>query len=379
MRPRYNRAVRQRVPARLARLPRRLFLKNGESRSDALFRSLGQVARSSRTAQDQIFYSLREVAGHFALPVSLVSRVFGRLESEGLLGRVRGSRTLLRGRKFDRHLYVRGVVGLPVSILRFSVLAEYRSFILQLRRRLRRRGFMPAAVFFSREEARGSFLVERLLEARADVVLWYSPRNVSPARLDALHDAGVRVLGVRESRDTRLPCRYEVRRGKALRRILHGWRTDGLGGTIVVTAPRWRSPLDEEEYRQASKECSLRSKIIVLEPRDLTRSLGKLARSGKRGLLITASAAALCQAREATRFAQLLAKRQSALVEGAVSFSFATIPDIALDLITTDWETVADRIVGDLVTGSAWANSEPVIFEAAARLQTPLNQFCGEI
>ena len=138
--------MRQKLSSPLPRLPRQLVLGKGETRSDALFRLLRQIARSSRATQDQTFYSLREVAEHFNLPLSLVSRVFGHLETEGLLGCVRGSRTILQGRKLDRHLYVRGVVGIPVSLFRFSAYAGYREFVTHLRRKLRRRGFMPFSI-----------------------------------------------------------------------------------------------------------------------------------------------------------------------------------------------------------------------------------------
>ncbi len=82
--------MRQKLSSPLPRLPRRISRKKGETPSEALFRFLRRVARSSRRSQDQTFYSLRELAGHFNLSLSSVSRVFVRLEAEGLLGRVRG-------------------------------------------------------------------------------------------------------------------------------------------------------------------------------------------------------------------------------------------------------------------------------------------------
>ena len=59
-------------------------------------------------------FSIREVAAHFHAQVSTVSRVYQRLEQEGLLSRVRGSKTVLQGLHFDRHLSVRAFVGLTI-------------------------------------------------------------------------------------------------------------------------------------------------------------------------------------------------------------------------------------------------------------------------
>lgn len=109
----------------------------------------------------------------FPLPLSLVYRAFIRLEKEGLLAKIRGSRTVLPGKEFDRHLYIRGVIGIPVSIFRFSAFADYREFVLVLRRKLRRHQFMPAAVFYEQDQNRADFLSERLFDAKADHVLWF--------------------------------------------------------------------------------------------------------------------------------------------------------------------------------------------------------------
>ncbi len=165
--------MRRRVPTRVPVLPRRLVLKNGETPAEALFRLLRETARSGRMAQDQTFYSLREIATRFRLPLSLVYRAFIRLEKEGLLAKIRGSRTVLPGKEFDRHLYIRGVIGIPVSIFRFSAFADYREFVLVLRRKLRRHQFMSAAVFYQRDQNRADFLSERLFDAKADHVLWF--------------------------------------------------------------------------------------------------------------------------------------------------------------------------------------------------------------
>src|SRR5690349_1300747 len=113
-------------PSGLPTLPRRLNAKNKGETALTLHELLRRIALENQQAEPQTFYSLREVAKNFALPLSQVSRVFARLEKEGLLGRVRGSRTVLHSRKYNRNLRVRGIVGLPVNIFRFLALTDYR-------------------------------------------------------------------------------------------------------------------------------------------------------------------------------------------------------------------------------------------------------------
>ena len=234
--------MRRRVPTRVPVLPRRLVLKDGETPAEAFFRLLRETARSGRMAQDQTFYSLREIATRFRVPLSPVNRAFVRLENEGLLAKVRGSRTILPGRKFDRHLYIRGVIGMPVSIFRFSAFADYREFVLAFRRKLRRHQFMPAAVFYERDQNRADFLSERLSDAKADHVLWFSPRRAPREILPILRDAGVRVIGVADSSPTTIPCHYRIDREKALRVIVREWRGAGLTSTVVLAGEREASP-----------------------------------------------------------------------------------------------------------------------------------------
>lgn len=363
----------------LPRLPKRLSLKKNEQPGVALFKLLRRVALSNRRAQPQTFYSLREVAQNFHLSVSRVSGVFLRLEEGGLLGKVRSSRTILHGRKDGRNLHVRGVVGLPVSSFRFSAFADYRALIIEVRRRLRRQGFMPAAVFFDRQEAPGGFVAERLLEARADAVIWFSPDWECQESVAVLRDAGARIVGVSDWVPAAIRCRYEIGREKALRAILQSWRAAGLISTVVVCEPRWRSAVGEERYRAASEGALLRSETVVVDESHLKRSLALLARRENQGILLTRSAAAFCALREPAALWELMQKRRVALLEGPINLLFAGAPAVPVDLIAVDWQTVAARIVSDLINQAVWKKSDPVLFHAAAHLRIPLNRYCHEI
>ena len=112
------------------------------------------VALKNQTEQPRVFYAVRDVAKSYRLPLSTVARAYRRLEHEGLLTRVRGSRTLLQGLRYDRRFGIRGLVGLPASLSAFVTVQAYRMFFIKIRRELRLRGFATAMVFFEKDEAR---------------------------------------------------------------------------------------------------------------------------------------------------------------------------------------------------------------------------------
>ncbi|CAN5420033.1 hypothetical protein BH20VER3_BH20VER3_06580 [soil metagenome] len=364
---------------KLPPLPRKLPLQKGQSPIEALLDLLREIALSNQGDAPKTFYTLRAVATNFGLSLSVVSRVFSILAAEGLLGMIRGSRTVLHGRKDDRDLHVRGVVGLPASIFCFVVFADYRAFLTHARRELRRRGFMPADVFFERHEANSGFLAENLIASQADVVIWFSADRTYRETAAALRDADVRLIGVCDGGLPSIPCRYAIRRENALRRILREWRSAGVRSVALVNEPRGRSEADEEIWRSASEDERLETERVLLTGDALKRDLAKLGRKEERGILMAGSAAALTASREPAAFADLMRRRRVALVEGPVSMPFWRVPQVKVDLVTLDWKTVAARIVDDLVSQAAWETSESLVFHAEAHLRVPLNRHCHEL
>ena len=94
--------VRKKVPRTLARLPHSSVLHAKDHKSDRLLEILRGVAVKNQNDQPQPFYSVREIGARFRVPISTVSGIYRRLEEEGLLNRVRGSKTILQGLHYDR-------------------------------------------------------------------------------------------------------------------------------------------------------------------------------------------------------------------------------------------------------------------------------------
>src|SRR5690349_12625278 len=122
--------ARKRVARSLPDLPKRLTLGSKEHKSERLLEILRHLAAAAQEDQPRAFYSMREVGHHFKVPISTVSRIYRSLEKEGILTRIRGSKTTLRGLKYDRKLTVRAFVGLPASLSRFITTQDYRMFFI---------------------------------------------------------------------------------------------------------------------------------------------------------------------------------------------------------------------------------------------------------
>jgi hypothetical protein len=76
---------------------------------------------------------------------------------------------------------------------------------------------------------------------------------------------------------------------------------------------------------------------------------------------------------------ELLKTQRVALINGPVSMPFARVPDVQVDLVTVDWQLVAEQIVDDLIDQAAFQESGPTYFDAEANLRVPLSAFAQSI
>jgi hypothetical protein len=77
--------------------------------------------------------------------------------------------------------------------------------------------------------------------------------------------------------------------------------------------------------------------------------------------------------------AELLKMQRVALINGPVSMPFARVPDVQVDLVTVDWQLVAEQIVDDLIDQTAFQDGGPTYFDAEAKLRVPLSAFAQSI
>lgn len=367
--------ARKKVSRALAPLTNPCALAKAHHKTEKLTEILRGVAVKNQQEQPRAFHSVREVATHFRIPVSTVSKVYRTLEQEGLLSRVRGSKTLLQGLHFDRQLKVRAFVGLPSSVSAFITLQDYRMFFIRIRRELRLRGFAAATAFFEPAEAASDALAKRFRTYEVDTVIWFQPGK--EARTTALHlaDMGIRLLGLANDSVCHIPCRYQVRRDSAIRALLDNWKSQQPERVIVVQPKEPRSSTIDESLHRALDALDIPWVVIPYSGQRSEAFLRDLQKKKTGGIIFPSSglASKFCF-RAPQAVADLLQAHRVAFLNGPVSMPFAKVPDAKVDLVTVDWQSVAERIVDDLISQEAFQPG-PTTFEAEAKLCVPLSAF----
>jgi hypothetical protein len=372
--------ARKKVTRALAPLPSRRALEKAHHKTEALIDILRDVAVKNQQEQPRAFHSVRTVAAHFRVPVSTVSRAYRHLEQEGLLSRVRGSKTLLQGLTFDRQLKVRAFVGFPASLSAFVTLQDYRTFLIRIRRELRLRGFAAATAFFETGEGKSGALTKRFQAYEVDTIIWFQPGKEAQESAPHFADAGIRLLGVGNDTFCHVPCRYQIRRDSAIRTLLAEWQSQKLERVILVEAKDQRSAAVDETLHAILEELGMPWSVVTYQSQRSEAFLRDLQRKKTGGIIFSSSAlvSKFCF-RVPGAVADLLQTHRVALVSGPVSMPFTRVPDVQVDLVTVDWQLVSEQIVNDLITQDAFQIPGPTIFEAEAKLRVPLSAFAQSI
>jgi hypothetical protein len=373
--------ARKKVSRTLRRLPPPSVVSRTHHKSERLLEILRGVATDNQEEHSQPFYSVREVSARFRVPISTVSRIYRHLEHEGLLSRVRSSRTILQGLHYDRRLQVRAFVGLPASLSTFITIQDYRMFFIRIRRELRLSGFATAMVFFKDEEARTNALSDRLKTYEVDTVIWFLPPPSARETALRLNDMGIRLVGINDGGPSVIPSRYLVQRESAIKRILAKWKSDYSVDKVTVVESRvHRSAPNEETVKTALEEFRIGSSAIFFNSQRTETFLRSLCRMKTDGILFPSSAlASMFCFRDPETVTELLRSQRVAFLDGPVNMPFTSVPDVRVDLAMVDWQTVAETIVHELTTQEAFLGSASTVFEAEAQMRVPLNHVAENI
>lgn len=369
--------ARKRIPRALVPLPGKRALERAHHKTETLIEILREAAVKNQREQPQAFYSIREVAAHFRAPFSIVSRAYKRLEQEGLLSRVRGSKTVLQGLHFDRQLSVRAFVGLPASLPAFVTLQDYRTFFIRLRRELRLRGFAAATAYFEQDEANTDALSTRLKTYEVDTVIWFQPPREAEETALRLSDMGIRLIGVANDSFPNIPCRYQVRRDAATRVLLADWKADNAVERVtLVRSTDQRSTAVEETLQALLEELEIEWSVADLGGQRTEPFLRSLRKAKTGGIIFPSSvlASKFCF-RSPAAVTDLLRNHRVAFINGPAGMPFSRVPNVKVDLVMVNWQLVAERIVNDLITQDAFQQPGPTVFEAEAQLRVSLSDF----
>ena len=362
-------------------MPRVSNLKDTEHKIQNLRQLLRSLAIKNQREQPRVFYSLREVATRFKVPISTVAKIYREMEWEGLLSRVRGSKTVLNGLRKSRRLSVRGLVGLPALISHFITIHEYRTFFIWMRRELWLRGFATTTFFLRPNEEADGTLTDQSKNYEVDMVIWLQPGRSAFETLLRLSDMGIRVIAISQVGTPSIPSRYFVWRERAIERLLKEWKKeDSVRKITVVDSQEYRSVVTEEVLRVMLQNLKIESETRTFQSEDVGAFLRDLSRNKADGIIFpSAGLASMFAFRNPTELTDLLAARRTALVDGPIDMPFCKIPDVFVDVVTVNWQVLAESVVNDLITREAFERNRYTTFEADVRFRVPLRSFCDEM
>lgn len=373
--------ARKKVRRKLCTLPSLSKISRADHKGERLLEIMRAVAVKNQNEEAQSFYSVRDVAARFGVAISTVSDVYRHLESEGLLNRVRGSQTILQGLQFDRHLHVKGLVGLPAFLTAFLTFQDYRMFFIRIRRELRLRGFATAMIFFDHEEElQTPAFAERLLNYELDTLIWFRPPRSARHTALRLSDTGIRFLAISTEDTSSLGPRYRVRSNNAIHELLGCWKSDFAVDHITLIC-------------STDSECGSETRALEILLKRLRMDFAEIVFAGNRpetflrkldgtsgGIVFVGArlpSMLCCRAPEA--MTRLLQSHYVALTCGPVNMPFARLPKVEVDVISIDWERIAEVIAADLITQAAFRQQEETIFEAECRMRVLLSEIAQEI
>lgn len=369
--------ARKAVFRSLAALPKAPRWQEGENKSEKLFKILREVAERLRKDEPQAFYSLREVQRHFSVSMSTAVNVYSRLEEEGILIRLRGSKTLLQGKEPYREIRIRGLIGMPISESRLMASRDYLSFFQQVPRELRMHRFVAQMLWFTPEQLRTGDLSDRLKRFQTDTVIWFAPESIAHDTILRLRESGIRVIGICDGGLPPIRCSGEVRRRRAILQILRTWRSGvGLRRVTVLSVSGRGAAVDEQRMQALLEEEGWEfefAKLSAVHPQIPLES----SRFGPEcGFLLPSSAASLLSFFAPELFIKLVRTRRAALIDGPINVPFPRFPEEAwVDLIYVDWHKVTRQIVNRVMAGSWDETRPPLVFEAEAGMRAAASAY----
>jgi hypothetical protein len=255
---------------------------SGKSRQHVMTEGLREAAKKLMSENSQPFYSMREVADYFQAPLGTISLVYKALENEGIINRIRSSRTVLVGKKVLSRDAVRGVVGIPIWLHSIMLLVYTRTLAMDLEEHLRRSGYVADLTFHStKEEEADPEFATRLLRHRLDAVILHTPIADCRQNILSLRERGVRVLVIQRKEARRdLPAViYLQDYQSAYQKMAAQWHHAGIRKVWL-----W-SPLADLHYKAEAdtfkailNRQGLEMEFVQDEPGDLLKRI-RLAKS----------------------------------------------------------------------------------------------------
>ena len=200
---------------------------------------LRRIAVRHRADQRLRFYTMDEVAGHFPLSKSLVSRVFKTLQNEGLLRIHRGAHTWLLPRPSRRKAPLSGILALATWFPGLAELPDWRIFLRQFEQSARKHGIACYSVLYEHLEDSGDEFFTRIRQYQPDWFVWMYPVPPNRETLLKLNDAGIAsIIMTRSERVLPDQSPYFMDYAKQATALFRAWKNDGVQSARIYADSR---------------------------------------------------------------------------------------------------------------------------------------------
>ena len=331
--------------ARFAGFPPKL------SKQSLILDELRRLSLQLQQASPESFYSMREVAEFFSVPLRTVALVYAALEQEGLLIRLRGIQTKLAGKNASAQTPVRGVVGLPLWLPSIASSPYIRALHMDLDERLRRHGFVADSIFFHSDDDRHPNFSKRLQTHHLDAVLWLSANFLSAQVFLTLRDQGLRqVLVLPSETPLTIPATIYLQNWQhAYRHLAEDWRNAGII-RCLLPEPADLSPVARilRGFSAILKTAGIETEVVPGNARDFITVAQQQCAAGKTAIAFLEwhGADAICNG-----YPQIMAdlSRQTRIgfCRGRIRVPYFAQEGVRADVVLFDPAEVSRRIVED--------------------------------
>ncbi|MGE9295624.1 MAG: hypothetical protein ACQKBV_04990 [Puniceicoccales bacterium] len=325
------------------------FPKTG-SRQTMLTEHLRDKAATLQQDSARPFYSMREVSSFFNVPLRTTALAYEALDLEGLLHRIRGSQTMLVGKKPQTRHPINAIVGLPIWLQSMITSPFECRLQMEMEELLRNFGYVADSIFYrSREDFEPNFS-ERLLRHKLDLLIWNSPHPLSSHVLMSLRERGMRLILLQSKESIlNIPARTHLLDWQpAYEKMIATWQEQGIQR---VVSPHSENLLARRAIRRFKRQvenagmefCEIEEGTDILKEKFLNANTSKSVLA----FLDILSADALCNSHP-DLIEQVATEHRLAFCRGPVRVPRLTTRRIKVDLVELNPIDIAEKVVDDL-------------------------------
>jgi len=342
---------------------------------EAIADALRPVILRHRESHNLTFHPSREVARFFGVCQQTATLAVGLLEKEGLLRRVRGSRTVVTGARTITRVKLRAVAGFPLGWIESKYSYAHRRLARELGDTLWKHHIALDTIPYIEIGGNLPDFTQRLHRHGINFAIWLTPLTHSRKAMLHLEDQGVRNLIIDfNTRTAGFKTDIVIDMLRAYAKIAARWRDEFALRHVVVIEPSDYPRERIKSFVQIIEQHGLSCEVLKHTP-TLAGELEALYRAGPPiGIaLLDERATAEFTFHEPPAFVALARRHRVLYGSNYPEVPFAGHGETKIDRISLDHVYLTDSIAATLVR---WLNKDysdhPVTVAALPAFNVPL-------